>query len=249
MKNLYFEIRNTLRIRERQNLRLIVKPIFETARERLEKAPLSFIIQIPEPLIRKGIKDRDNDVFIYLYEELFPKVKSYVQRNKGNSEIAEDIFQETMIDIIGKSDNGTLNPTKSVKGYIVTVAINKWKNANRKNNRFKKSLVETEDNFTDEKYNLEDSTGIIDQLEPTDNHDIVSIWLDELSDKCKSIVNERIYKNKKWEAVAAELGYKDAKSARTQGHKCIERLREYKNSKRFGLLGDASFITIYPFKR
>ena len=242
MKNLYFEIRNTLKIRERQNLLQLVKPAFEAARKRLEEAPLSIIIQIPEPLIRKGIKNRDNDVYIYLYEELFPKVKSYVERNKGNSEIAEDIFQETMIDIIGKSDNGTLNPTTSVKGYIVTVAINKWKKANTKNNKFNKSLVTAEDDLTDEKF------PIIDQLEPTDNYDIISIWLDELSDKCKSIVNERIYKNKKWEAVASELGYKDARSARTQGHKCIERLREYKDSKKFGLLGDASFFIGDPFK-
>lgn len=248
MKNLNFEIRNTLKIRERQNLLLFFKPAFDAARKRLQEAPLSIIIQIPEPLIRQGIKNRDNDVFTYLYEELFPKVKSYVECNKGNAEIAEDIFQETMIDIIGQSDNGKLNPTKSVKGYIVKVAINKWKKANTKSNRFKKSLVEAVDNSTDEKYNLEDSRGILDQLEPTDNHDIISIWLDELSDKCKSIVYERIYKNKKWEAVAAELGYKDAKSARTQGYKCKERLRDYENSKRLGLLGDASFFIGDPFK-
>lgn len=227
MKNLHFEITQTIKILEkqkrtiekrtieRQNLTLAVKLVFELAHKQLVKAPLS-IIHIPNSLIWQGINNFDNDVFIYLYKVLLPKVEGYVVKNKGNADIAKEIFQETMVDVLVMAKAGNFNIKSSVKAYIFKIAVNKWININKGLDKNKESSIDINNIGHD----------IEDPLEMPDNFEPISKWLGELSGKCKVLIYE-FYKTKRenWETIAANLGYKDAKTARQQKYKCMERLK------------------------
>jgi len=222
MKNLHFEIARTIKILEkqkstieRQNLTLAVKLVFELAHKQLVEAPLS-IIHIPDPLIWRGINNFDNDVFIYLYKVLLPRVEGYVVKNKGNADIAKDIFQETMVDVLVRAKAGNFNIKSSAKNYITKMAINKWISFTKESKKNNESSIDINNIGHDP----------IDTLEAPDNYEVISKWLGELSGKCKVLIHEFYTKRENWETIAANLGYKDAKTARQQKYKCMERLKD-----------------------
>lgn len=229
MKSLYFEIRNTIRIRERRVFREAFTPVFELAYNQVQAAPyFEIVTQKPDSVVIQGIKNLDNDMFNYLYLRLFREVKSKILQNKGNSDIAKDIFQETMADIFEQAKMGKLNIKSSVEGYIVTIAVRKW-------NKIISKSIKNKELTIDESFTIDKIHPMIDPLEPTDNFDVISGWIDELSDVCINLINEFYYKSRNWDSIASDYGYKNARSASNQKYKCLEILRIKLDAKRYNL--------------
>jgi RNA polymerase sigma factor (sigma-70 family) len=225
---LYFEIFNTIRIRERRVYRSFITPIFELEFKQFQEAPLEIIIQTPDAVVIQGIQNFDERIYSNLHKRCFPRVKGILRKKGATPDVAEDIFQETIIDIIEQVKRGKFNITTSVENYIITIAVRKW-------SKVLKKRIEDRKLFAD---NMEDSNeikSIIDPIEPTDNFDEVSEWLDELSEICKTLINEFYFNKKNWDKIASEHGYKNARSASTQKYKCLEPLRVRLDAKKYGM--------------
>ena len=226
---LFFEILNTIRIRERRVYRSIIAPIFELGFRQFQEGLLELIVQKPDAVVIQGIYDLDEQIFDYMYKRYFPMIESRIRMKGGDSNVANDVFQETIVDIIEQVRRGKFNIEKSVEGYIITIAVRKWSKILSK--RIKNRQASDEEDQI-----IDDSPTIEDLIEPTDNFEEVSGWLDELSETCKTLINEFYYNKKSWDKIASEHGYKNARSASNQKYKCLESLKDKITLKRYGML-------------
>jgi RNA polymerase sigma-70 factor (ECF subfamily) len=87
-----------------------------------------------EVLIRAIATDQDRDAFARLFEFFAPRVKAFMQRSGLTSEAAEDLAQETMINVWRKAD--LFDPgTAGAPAWIYTIARNLRIDAYRRNYR------------------------------------------------------------------------------------------------------------------
>lgn len=76
--------------------------------------------------ILQGIVDARSKVLEYLYAEYIPMIKTFILNNSGNINDAEDVFQDTMIIVFKKIQNGNLKLTSSFKTYFYAICKKLW---------------------------------------------------------------------------------------------------------------------------
>ena len=73
-----------------------------------------------------GVKHRNNDVFRFLYSEIYPSIKKFILQNKGSDEDARDVFQEALIIFYRNACKKGFKLSSSVKTYLFSVCRNIW---------------------------------------------------------------------------------------------------------------------------
>jgi len=68
----------------------------------------------------------DEKAILEIYNLFFPKVKSFIIRNKGKEEDAKDTFHDALIYLIMKQKEKPLE-IKSFEGYLFTICKNLWR--------------------------------------------------------------------------------------------------------------------------
>lgn len=77
----------------------------------------------------KGLKNGNSKIVEYIYDNVFPKVKSLVISNSGSESDAYDIFQEALELILLKFDTFHTH----LEGMIILICKRKWIDKLRKN--------------------------------------------------------------------------------------------------------------------
>ena len=72
------------------------------------------------------LKGENNYSFGQLYKTYFSMVNRFVLNNSGQTEDAEDLFQDTMLVLIEKLRQDNFELTASIKTYIMAIAKNIW---------------------------------------------------------------------------------------------------------------------------
>ena len=72
------------------------------------------------------LKGENNNAFGQLYKEYFGMVNRFITNNNGRTDDAEDIFQDTMMVLLGKLRQDDFQLTASIKTYIMAIAKNLW---------------------------------------------------------------------------------------------------------------------------
>lgn len=74
-----------------------------------------------------GLRKRDNHVIDFIYQHYFDSVAKMVVNNSGSSDDAEDIFQEALIIVFKKLNDGEeLTLTSSFSTYIYSICRLMW---------------------------------------------------------------------------------------------------------------------------
>ncbi len=221
-QKLFTDIQDTIIYRNKQYIVSIIKPIFEQEYLHFKTAPLTIVQKMPDSVVINGIKNLDEKILRYLYRYHLKKIKGMVINKGGTEEDANDVFQDTMVDITEQVKRGKFNINKSIDGFIIKVSINKW--SRKLKNDIKIRHVEVSINESDiDKYPTEIEEDNSNNL--PDNFDKISDWLDKLSDSCKRLVEEFYYYGNDWKLIAKKFGYKSAASAKNQKYKCMEKLK------------------------
>jgi RNA polymerase sigma factor (sigma-70 family) len=84
------------------------------------------MIYFSDEALLKGLKSKRTDCIRHLYKEFFPLVKSIVERNSGNHEDAEDVFQDALIIIYEKIMSDSISLQCSLKTYFFSICKNIW---------------------------------------------------------------------------------------------------------------------------
>jgi RNA polymerase sigma factor (sigma-70 family) len=163
--------------------------------------------------IISGIRNQDDKVLNWLYDNYFQSVKNHVLSNSGSDEDVSDVFQDTIIVLYNQITENILNLTTDLKGYFFGIARNVWSAQLRK----KQKTTELEIDIADEEENEEQYDQILERiisrvfqkLKP-DQQMVLSLFSEGLS----------------YEEIADKMDLKNEVYARRKKYLCKEALLE-----------------------
>ncbi|PHR27057.1 MAG: hypothetical protein COA38_13790 [Fluviicola sp.] len=162
-------------------------------------------------LIREGQREKP---IRFLYKE-FPKIKQLVLKEGLTKELAEEIFQNSLIIFIEKVENPSF--VLSAKATTYLYGINRFLTKNEVKNQ-KKSIQEEWTDAT----GFDDSELCYD-FEKEEKLNRLEHILTQVSEKCRQIFQLFYFEKQSMDEIAQKLKYSSTNSAKTQKYKCIEK--------------------------
>jgi RNA polymerase sigma factor (sigma-70 family) len=107
-----------------------------------------------------GIRNQDDNVLNWLYNNYFQTVKNHVLSNSGSDDDVSDVFQDTIIVLYKQIQDNNLNLTTDLKGYFFGIARNVWSAQLRR----KQKTTELEIDIADEEESDEQSDSILERI-------------------------------------------------------------------------------------
>lgn len=145
----------------------------------------------------------------------FPSVSHFIQVNGGNLDDARDMFQESLLVFYRNVQKKEFTLTCSLNTYLFSIAKYLWKDELKKKNR----------NVSFEAKEHEFSADVQTYRQEEMRMKTIDKVLDQLGQKCTEILQLFYYKKRKMEEIAADLGYKNVDTVKTQKYKCLERAK------------------------
>jgi RNA polymerase sigma factor (sigma-70 family) len=160
-----------------------------------------------------GIRNQDDKVLNWLYDNYFQSVKNHVLSNSGSDEDVSDVFQDTIIALYNQITEDDLHLTTELKGYFFGIARNVWSAQLRK----KQKTIELEIDIPDE----EDAE---EQSDPTLER-IISRVFQRLKPDQQMVLN-LFSDGNSYEEIAVKMNLKNEVYARRKKYLCKEVLLE-----------------------
>ena len=107
-----------------------------------------------------GVRNQDDKVLNWLYDNYFSSVKKHILSNSGSNEDVYDVFQDTIIVLYNQITDDKLNLSSDLKGYFFGIARNIWSSLLRK----KQKTIELEIDLPDEEETEEQYDPILEKI-------------------------------------------------------------------------------------
>jgi RNA polymerase sigma factor (sigma-70 family) len=178
------------------------------------------MINFTDEELIKGLKEQDSKCIKSMYREYFPLAKSIAERNSGNYEDAEDLFQDSMIVLYKRltKENITLNCT--LKTFFFGICKNLWmQRLDRKWRLIYSASMAEEPSGSYQIFDKEFSEEILEKKRLFQKHFLT------LPKRCQKIL--RLYlKGLPLKTIARELGLKNEEYAKSRKYNCKNLLRK-----------------------
>lgn len=167
-----------------------------------------------QEIISKIRKGQTEKAIKYLYKE-FPKVRANIITSGGDVEIAEEIFNDSLILLIEKVSEPSFVLSSKLSTYLYGINRFMWMNEARKRQKspeseWRDTLILTADDLD---YNQEKEEEL-KSLEAV---------LSQISDRCKKLFELFYFQKEDMRAIADKLQFSSVNSAKTQKYKCMEK--------------------------
>lgn len=189
-------------------------------------------MRIKDKEVIAAIKEgRDDKVLNEIYQNILPKVTSFIRNNNGSEDEAFDVFQDAVMAFYKMVVTGKFDEKYEISGFIYTVSRNLWVNRVKKLN--KQISVNTEGSKE-----LED-VNFLESVYDEEKRSLVRILFNQLELKCKEILTYTIYQSMTMEDVCGRMGFASENAAKTSNYRCKKKLMELvKNSSLYKELED-----------
>ncbi len=157
----------------------------------------------------------------FLYKE-FPKIKALIIKSGGSSEMAEEIFNDSLVLLIEKLQKPNFELSSKLTSYLYGINRFLLKNELRKLNKSNYDL-EWNDTLIISNEDLEYDFEKEQQLS------LMEKILEQISEKCKEILRLFYFQKEKMENIASTLNFSSVNSAKTQKYKCLEKASKMAN--------------------
>ncbi len=165
----------------------------------------------------EALVKNDTRILNELYQKYSGKIVSFIVKNNGDYDDAQDVIQETLITIFNQAKERDFILTCPFDAYFYLLCKRKWLNKLNKKGIDKVTIIEEITSISDEQENIANETLIFEE-----KTSLMMQKLQELGGKCKEII-EMAFKIKKMEEVAKKLGVSYG-YARKKKSECIGKL-------------------------
>ena len=167
--------------------------------------------------ILEAIKNGDdNRVLAYLYRKVLPKVKHFILSNSGDSDEANDIFQDAVLIFYKQVKLERFNPQYEIAGFIYSVSRNLWINYIKRKNK------QTE--LTEGYHQRPEEQSFLDDLITKEREKNVMDVLNRLGDRCRELLILSVFQKMTMKEIAEKMGFSNENSAKTRNYKCKQNL-------------------------
>lgn len=172
-----------------------------------------------------------NDAIRFMYKEYYGLLESYLINNKGNSDDAADIIQETMVAFVEIVQQEKFRGESSVKSFLYAITRNLWlaelrkrNSAGNRNRIFEKAKDDTEQSM-------------VFHLIKQEHHKTIQQLFEKLGDKCKQLLLLVYYEDLSMNDIIKQMpDYQNEQVLRNKKYKCMKQLEQMIN-------GDAQLKT------
>jgi RNA polymerase sigma factor (sigma-70 family) len=177
------------------------------------------MIHYKDEAILNGILRGDKAILKYIYEWYFRTIRSLIQRNNGNEQDAEDIFQDALVIIYQRVSDNELSLDCSFKTFLYSVCRHLWLQHLEK----EKSPA----NIADIENHIELSDEMVFEIydEQSEKYRLFQHHFLKLSKDCQKVL-KLFYNHTPLKDLADIMGYKTEKYAKTRKYLCKENLRQ-----------------------
>jgi RNA polymerase sigma factor (sigma-70 family) len=171
--------------------------------------------RVSDTNIIEGLKNQDEKILNWLYNNYFQAVKNHVIKNSGTVEDVSDVFQDSIIVLYNQVVDNSLHLTSDLKGYFFGIARNIWSAQLRK----KRKITELELDF-----DIPEEASVEDVNEAMFER-IVSRAFQKLKPDFQTVLT--LYsEGHSYEDIAIQMNLKNENYARRKKYLCKEALME-----------------------
>ncbi|GMQ25502.1 hypothetical protein Aoki45_21840 [Algoriphagus sp. oki45] len=165
-----------------------------------------------------GIRENDRRIMTLLYQDIFPKVRSYLLQNNGDEDQAKDIFQEAFLVVWQQVKSGDFQPQNStaLQGFLYQISKNKWLDFLR-SSRFKKE--QSLSGFPIERSDKQETGDQEEQLT------LMEKAFSQLGENCQELLRKFYFEKISLPELAQNFGW-TAQTAKNNKYRCMETLRK-----------------------
>jgi RNA polymerase sigma factor (sigma-70 family) len=165
--------------------------------------------------IRKG-KD---EALVRLYAMNERQVTSYVTRNNGSQDDAEDMLQEALVVLWERVRTGRYEHTAKISTFVFATVKNMWL---RKIARSKREIA------SDMQNDLTPSNdgSVLDDMIETEEAEAVSAALNALGDPCRQLLLLYYWEELSMDEIAMQMNFANADTVKSKKYQCKKALRQ-----------------------
>jgi RNA polymerase sigma factor (sigma-70 family) len=162
-------------------------------------------------LIRQG----EQHALVVLYKQHAATVKSYIMRNNGSREDAEDLMQEALVVAWQNAQKPDFQLTSKWGTYLLAICKNLWLKQLRKNSRFTDEAQVSPEKMSEQ----ENSSRNMDLKKITD-------CVEALDETCRKLLTLFYFEGLDMEQIAERLGFNNADTTKAKKYQCFKRLEQ-----------------------
>jgi RNA polymerase sigma factor (sigma-70 family) len=151
------------------------------------------------------------ELFIELYEEVFPKVAVFIKKMGGDLEDTQDVFQDALVIYYEKTRSADFVIEINEEAYLIGICKHLWFQKQRRDSQHQK---------------LDDTTncGPDQQEEPRVSSTILQ-FVERAGKKCLELLQSFYYEKHSMTEIAEQFNFSNEHSATAQKYKCLEKIR------------------------
>ncbi|GAB3704114.1 hypothetical protein GCM10027592_35090 [Spirosoma flavus] len=178
-----------------------------------------------------ALSRRNERAYQFLYAEVWPSFRHWVNTNNGNDMDAEDAFQKGMLNFLLNVETGKYQLQASTR--ITTVVFEYCKRVWL--TELGSARMRTRSTMTDT-FDSPDLTDVVNDLERMDVVNAVRQSLHQLKDECRKLIEWFYVDELSLREIAERLGMKET-SVKSKRYDCAEKLKAFyqKTAKQQGL--------------
>jgi len=152
-----------------------------------------------------------------LYIDCFDMAGSYVLKNSGTPQDAEDIFQDAVVSFIEMVEDGRFRAESSISSFLYSQTRHRWLNELRRRGRAQRR----ERDFVQGPSTAADAANGINQREL--NGQVMQL-IDTLGEVCRKILLAFYYENLPIREILSRVDYQNEQVLRNKKTKCMKEL-------------------------
>lgn len=163
------------------------------------------------------LKTNDSEGIKEIYDTYLPRIEAIIGGMGGSKDEAWEIFQESLIVILSKSQSPDFQLSSTFYTFLVSICKFKWFNESKKKH---KKNVTIENVGT-----LKDDTDIMETMLKLERFQLYKEKLGELGGECRQLF-ELFFQKVPLKEIAIRLGLKSENAAKQKKYKCQKKLIE-----------------------
>lgn len=154
-----------------------------------------------------------------LYSTALPPIVRHIKQKRGNQSDAEDCFQEAVLSLIKKVQEGTFNDQYEVKNFLFIAARNNWYNKLRRSGKVISSELE-------DYQMVDDSMSAEEILIDDERKNAVADLMGKAGERCKELLRLILFENKKMKEIVGIMDFSSEEVVKTNHYRCKKKLKE-----------------------
>jgi len=165
----------------------------------------------------KCLRNGNNKGIRKIYQDIFPKIRSYILKREGNEDQAKDIMQKALMQLSTRAQDQNFSISSSFEAYFMTICKNLWIREVKK----QKNMVTNTTVLNLVSEDIDIATSTFEQ----EKWELFQEKLNLISENCKELL--KLFFNKvSYKKIATLKGYANENTVKQRMFKCKTKLKE-----------------------